>query len=269
MLKARVLTAIVLIVLVLAGLFLFPQAAWIALASAVLALSAWEWGGLAGLTRWGRPAFAALLPLLMLVLLALSSVAPDGVRLVYWLALVFWVLVVPVSLWKQPGLRAAAAGLLAGVFVLVPSFLALVTLRAVSPSLLLAIMLLVWISDSAAYFAGRRWGRRKLAASISPGKTWEGVFGAMAAVAIYALLWAEWGKSLIPAGSIADTPAALIGLSLVLTAAGVVGDLFKSLLKRQADVKDSGDLLPGHGGILDRIDALMAVLPFAALIFKA
>ena len=269
MLRARVLTAIVLVGLVLAGLFLFPQAAWIAFAAAVLALAAWEWGGLAGLTRLGRGAFAALLPILMLGLLALASVAPDGVRPVYWLALVFWVLVVPVSLWRQPGLRATAAGLLTGVFVLVPSFLALVELRAVSPYLLLAILLLVWISDSAAYFAGRRWGRRKLAPSISPGKTWEGVYGAMAAVAIYALLWAEWGRGLIPAGSIADTPAALIGLSLVLTAAGVVGDLFKSLLKRQAEVKDSGDLLPGHGGILDRIDALMAVLPFAALVFRA
>jgi len=235
----------------------------------VLALAAWEWGGLAGLTRLGRLAFAALLPILLLGLLELSSDVSYGARLVYGLAVVFWALVVPVSLWRQPGLRATAAGLLSGVFVLVPSFFALVALRALSPFLLLAIMLLVWISDSAAYFAGKRWGRRKLAPSISPGKTWEGVFGAMAAVAIYALLWAEWGRALIPAGSVAGAPAALIGFSLVLTAAGIVGDLFKSLLKRQADVKDSGDLLPGHGGILDRIDAMVAVLPFAALVFGA
>jgi phosphatidate cytidylyltransferase len=124
----------------------------------------------------------------------------------------------------------------------------------------------VWVADIAAYFAGRAFGRRKLAPAISPGKTWEGVYGALAAVVLYAL-------ALVPLARAAGYPreptalaiAAWIVLALALTALAVGGDLFESLLKRLAGVKDSGTLLPGHGGILDRIDALLAALPLAAL----
>jgi phosphatidate cytidylyltransferase len=125
-------------------------------------------------------------------------------------------------------------------------------------------MAVVWIADIAAYFAGRRFGKRKLAPTISPGKTWEGVWGALVAVAAYALLLVAVAPSAFaPAGPAAM--AAFVAFLPLLAALSVVGDLFESLLKRQAGVKDSGALLPGHGGVLDRVDALLAAMPFAAL----
>jgi phosphatidate cytidylyltransferase len=142
-----------------------------------------------------------------------------------------------------------------------------VQLQSRSPGLLLALMAIVWVADTAAYFAGRRFGKRKLAPSISPGKTWEGVYGALIAVALYALALlpfaarAGYSGALLPAAA-----TAWVVLVLLLAAVSIVGDLFESQLKRQRGVKDSGKLLPGHGGILDRIDALVAALPPAALI---
>ena len=146
----------------------------------------------------------------------------------------------------------------------------MVDLRSIHPSLLIAVLGTVWVSDTAAYFAGRRFGRRKLAPSISPGKTWEGVAGALAAVGIYALAWAGLGAP----GHTSAWPAAMrvavtwiLPVLLGLAVVGMIGDLFESLIKRQAGVKDSGTLLPGHGGILDRIDAPVAMLPLAVLAF--
>ena len=128
-------------------------------------------------------------------------------------------------------------------------------------------MAIVWIADTAAYFSGRAFGKRKLAPTISPGKTWEGVYGALAATAVYALAMWWLAPTLLQVDE--RTPLAIAGwLALVftLTALGIVGDLFKSLLKRQRGIKDSGRILPGHGGVVDRIDALLAVMPPAALL---
>ena len=147
--------------------------------------------------------------------------------------------------------------------MLIAAWVAVVELQARSPWLVLAAMAIVWIADIAAYFAGRAFGRRKLAPSISPGKTWEGVYGALVAVALYAL-------ALVPFARRAGYARRRLARSrsapgwcsrCVLAALSVVGDLFESLLKRQAGVKDSGTLLPGHGGVLDRIDALLAAMP--------
>jgi phosphatidate cytidylyltransferase len=128
-------------------------------------------------------------------------------------------------------------------------------------------MAIVWIADTAAYFAGRRFGRRKLAPSISPGKTWEGVYGALAAVAIYALLLLPFAAAAGYTRPLDAIAAAIwVGLALLLTGLSIIGDLFESQVKRQRGVKDSGGILPGHGGVLDRIDALTAAMPPAALI---
>jgi phosphatidate cytidylyltransferase len=127
-------------------------------------------------------------------------------------------------------------------------------------------MAIVWLADTAAYFAGRAFGRRKLAPAISPGKTWEGVYGALAAVAVYALALVPFAQAAGYQG--APAPAAIaawVVLAVALAALSVCGDLLESLLKRHAGVKDSGRLLPGHGGVLDRIDALLAAMPPAAL----
>ena len=138
--------------------------------------------------------------------------------------------------------------------VLVPAGLALASLAARD---VLAVLVLVWIADTAAYFSGRRWGRRKLAPSISPGKTWAGAAGGVFGAAAYAMIG---GMYLSGAGW-----PLYVALAVVLAALGIVGDLFESAVKRQAGVKDSGALLPGHGGVLDRIDSATAVLPVAAL----
>ena len=152
--------------------------------------------------------------------------------------------------------------LLCGLLVLVPAYIALLDLRGRGVVVFLLVGAIVWVADIAAYFAGHRFGQRKLAPAISPGKTWEGVIGGLVAVALYGAIISGSVRNLINA----STPTVLLVLAaIVLGAFSVVGDLFESSLKRQAGVKDSGQLLPGHGGILDRIDALMPVMPLAAL----
>jgi phosphatidate cytidylyltransferase len=129
------------------------------------------------------------------------------------------------------------------------------------------LMAIVWVADTAAYFAGRRFGKRKLAPAISPGKTWEGVYGALIAVAVYALALLPFAAEAGYSAPILPTSViAWVALVLALAGLSIVGDLFESQLKRNRGVKDSGRLLPGHGGVLDRIDALLAALPPAALI---
>ncbi|PKO49753.1 MAG: phosphatidate cytidylyltransferase, partial [Betaproteobacteria bacterium HGW-Betaproteobacteria-21] len=156
-----------------------------------------------------------------------------------------------------------SAGVAVGLIVMVPPALALAHLRQLGPWLLLGIMAMVWVADIAAYFSGRAFGRRKLAPGISPGKTWEGAAGAVVGVLAfgYAVLYAFGG---------AQVPGWVFGVAFPLlfafTAVSIIGDLFESLLKRQAGVKDSGALLPGHGGILDRIDSLTSTLPLAGLV---
>ena len=153
-----------------------------------------------------------------------------------------------------------------GWVVLVGAWVALVELQARSPRLLLAAMGIVWVADTAAYFAGRAFGRHKLAPQVSPGKTWEGVAGAMLAVGIYALALAPLARAagfVLPVDAVAI--AAWLAFALLTATVSVFGDLFESLLKRSAGVKDSGAVLPGHGGVLDRADALLAAMPLAAL----
>jgi phosphatidate cytidylyltransferase len=173
-------------------------------------------------------------------------------------------------MWLRLRLRPAPWVLgLAGMLVIWPLWAAIVELRTASPWLLLAIMALVWIADIAAYFAGRRFGRRKLAPAISPGKTWEGVLGALVAVLAYGIVLDVLAHSRVTVltpffdglwGGIA------VLAMLALVALSVLGDLFESWMKRGAGRKDSSSLLPGHGGVLDRIDALTSTLPVAALL---
>ncbi|MBL8498985.1 MAG: phosphatidate cytidylyltransferase, partial [Nitrosomonas sp.] len=170
----------------------------------------------------------------------------------------FWIISVPPYLKQLYTIKNPLLLMLIGWMLLLPTCLALYQLRAISPVLLLGFMATIWISDTAAYFTGRSLGKRKLASRISPNKTWEGVFGALIAVFIYGLVWDFW--------FIEESLAAkLIPLLLLMAILGIIGDLYESLMKRQAGVKDSGNILPGHGGILDRIDALTSSLPFAIL----
>jgi phosphatidate cytidylyltransferase len=249
----RVGTAAVLLAILFAALFLLPRAGVAALMALFIAVGGLEWARLCGLDGLAARLYAAAIVLVLLVMFSFELWRPAFVA-----ASAFWVIAVPV--WFRLGMRreqrlALAA---AGFLVLVPPALAIV---ALAPRDALLVLAVVWIADTAAYFAGKRWGRRKLAPAISPGKTWEGAAGGLAAAAAYAMI-----LSILFAGVEAKRMAAFIGAAALLVMVSIVGDLFESAAKRQAGVKDSGTILPGHGGMLDRIDSATATLPVAALV---
>lgn len=253
MLKARVITALLLVAAFLAVLFLLPTKAAGILFALVAALAGWEWAGLMQAHAKGRIIFA----LLVFGLCFLFWTSPDeGFPLLWGLAALFWLAFAP--LWMKRQWSAACATL--GLVILLPTWAALVALHSRSPLLLLAVMALCWVADIAAYFTGRAFGKHKLAPAISPGKTWEGVAGAVVGVLAYGMAVAP----LLPVVRDIDR-LVLAGCLLLLTALSVVGDLFESMAKRQAGIKDSSQLLPGHGGILDRIDSQTSTLPLVAL----
>jgi CDP-diglyceride synthetase len=264
MLKARIVTAAILLALLLAALFGLSEFFWAVLMLGLPFFGGREWGALAGYSRGGSWAYGAVSALAGGFLLA-GLGEGGGVRLsltqpvvtgMLGVSLLFWLLAVP--LWLGRGWHSRRPLLLAlvGWIVLLPTWLALAGLRVESPWLLLGVMAVVWVADSAAYFAGRRFGKNKLAPSISPGKTWEGVGGAMIGVGLYVATVAAYsGASLL-----------LVPAAIALTVFSIEGDLFESWMKRQAGLKDSGSIFPGHGGILDRVDALTSSLPLAALL---
>ena len=267
-LKQRVLTALVLVPLLLASMFLLPATGWQLLTCLPIALAAGEWGRLAGYRRTTRIAFIGIILASCLAFVAAIpgtrfSAGVNGLSsLLFVVALMFWAIAVP--LWLYRGWRVTQPLVLGmvGWIVLVPAWLAAAFLQR-APWLLLAMLLVVWVADTAAYFAGRFFGRRKLAPQISPGKTWEGVIGAFAAVLIYGFCASF---VLQPSANGFDRLATIVFVA-AMTVLSIVGDLFESWIKRVAGAKDSGGLLPGHGGLLDRIDSLTAALPFAALYY--
>lgn len=262
MFKTRVITASLLLPLFVGGMFWLDSGWWaVALLPLVLA-GAWEWGTLAGfgrLSRWFYCGFI-LASGLTVLLAGHHWHLLDVEKTVLWASALFWFICAPLWLWIGWKPRKPVSFFVAGWILLVPTWIAMVRLQS-APWVLLSVLGVIWVADSAAYFAGRNWGRHKLAATISPGKTWEGVFGGAVAVAVYHLLVWNFG---LAAQSPANGLAAAL-LVAVLFPLSILGDLFESWIKRQAGVKDSGKLLPGHGGILDRIDALTSTLPLAAL----
>lgn len=262
MLKTRIITAIFLLTGVLALVFLAPIKLW-AFACLVLAwLAVREWSNLIGIQAWHKRAYviAFLLVGVGVIVLpyTLFAAYQNLVRIVLLgCASFFWIVIAPIWLIRNATLNSKLlmAGL--GWLLLMATCVASLGLREISPWLLLGIILTVSIADSAAYFAGKRFGRHKLAPDISPGKTWEGVYGAVLAVTLYGLvLCYSQGYSFW-----------LIMSLWMLVALSVIGDLIESLLKRKAGLKDSGTLLPGHGGILDRIDGLLPTLTVTLFCF--
>lgn len=260
-LKLRLITAAALGLFILGVLFLAPEWAWTALTVAVMAGGAWEWASLMSfkpIMRWG---FTTLTTLLIVFLAQLDVVQQP---IAYLFAGIFWLLLVPLWLargWALPSNKVL--GLLIGWLVLLPAGLAMIYLHQHSALLLLGAIGIPIIADTAAYFAGKAFGRNKLAPSISPGKTREGAFGAAIAITLYALILSLTTESACDLSCIAINLAAF----LLLFVLSVLGDLFESWIKRKAGVKDSGNLLPGHGGVLDRVDSHAAVLPVAALLW--
>lgn len=266
MLKDRIVTAILLVAGLLGALFLLPSAGWALLCAVLCGVAAWEWGGLARFERPLRMSTAIVFGMTCLLIAFMSGLV-DGslggsamLLPLYLLSAVFWLFAAPLWLARKWSLSNPLAASVVGFIVLLPTALAMMHLRLLGPGVLLGAMAVVWVADIAAYFSGRAFGRRKLAPAISPGKTWEGAFGATLAVLLF-------GFGLL-VGLGANQPGGALAIAVALvawTAISIVGDLFESLLKRQAGLKDSGSLLPGHGGILDRIDSLTSTLPLVAL----
>jgi phosphatidate cytidylyltransferase len=257
-LKSRILTVSIILPLFLAALFWLPRVIWGALTLLIVGAACIEWARLVPLAPAARLIFGAVVLLGCLV----SAVMPyeEVVRtLVLGVALLFWIGVVPFWLGGKALVNVPLLTL-AGIVVLVSAWYALFEMQ-ILPVRLLALLGVVWVADTTAYFAGRQFGRRKLAPNISPGKTWEGVAGAVLGVGVYyALVWFVWAPPSLAAERGLDL-AVVAGITVL----SIEGDLFESWIKRRAGVKDSGNLLPGHGGVLDRIDGIVAALPLAAM----
>lgn len=266
MLKQRIITALILLPVALAGFFLL-EGQWFALfIGAVITLGAWEWARLAGLQAQKlRIAYALVVVILASWLFRFPQLAVPVLVLgmLWWLAAIWAVLRYPAS---AEAWRAQPVQLLIGLLILLPAFQGLLLLKQwpLGNWLIVAVMVLVWVADIGAYFSGRAFGKRKLAPKVSPGKSWEGVFGGLLASLLVTLgvgLYRGWLPS--------DLLLAMLGAAVVVLIS-VVGDLTESMFKRQAGVKDSSNLLPGHGGVLDRIDSLTAAVPvFAVLLWAA
>lgn len=261
MLKQRVITGIILVAIVLLALLALPPAAFAVVSMVVIVgLGSWEWAALVGY-RLMPQRLIAMLPTLLLALLCLFFQPPLMPLLV--MALMVWVSILGLLVRYRQHTRFYRdnKGLLPvlGTLVLVLAWYSLIHLNTQSVAYVLYVIGLVAVADTGAYFTGKRFGKVKLAPELSPGKTREGAYGALALGTVWAVIWAiglhfSMGQTL-----------AFIALSLVVVVLSIAGDLFESLLKREAGVKDSGTLLPGHGGILDRIDGLLAALPIFTL----
>jgi phosphatidate cytidylyltransferase len=272
MLRQRVITAVVLVALLLPTLMADSSLPFSLFALALAVAGAWEWGRLNSLKHVSALAYAALvLAGAVATLVFDGALAQPGVGWA-WLTVV-WVMLCLVLMPQGPqgwGRVPAVLRLILGLVVMYSTWLALTAARGVGVNFLLSVMCIVWVSDVSAYFAGHRWGRRKLAPTISPGKTWEGVAGACVGVLLLALGWMlverqmNLGSPSIFARALKDFGVpGLLFIVTALVALGVVGDLFESMIKRVVGAKDSSRLLPGHGGVLDRVDALLPVLPAA------
>lgn len=258
MLKQRFITALVLLAVLIPILFFLPAATATGMFALIAALAAWEWSRLSSLSSLGRMLF----PLWVLVWCGLCLWYPTLQRLLCLLAAGFWLLLVPAWLVRRWPLPNSLFACLIGTILLVPAWIGMVQLQGIGPWALLAALALVWVADIAAYFVGRAIGRHKLAPAISPGKTWEGVAGAAAGGLLYVFLLMHYANLPLPA-----SPLSIALGTLLLVAVSIMGDLFESMIKRQAGMKDSSNLLPGHGGVLDRIDSLTSTLPMLVVLY--
>ncbi len=287
MLKQRVITAVVLLAILLPALFYQTPTPFCAVALVLIAAGGWEWGRLNGFGQTGSVVLAVLCFLICSAfwyagLLTRPLPVVWAVTGAVWVLAGAWLLRRGVAGWP---LIPAPVRLIGGLLALCLTWLAVAQARAIGVQFLLSVLLLVWVADISAYFAGRalggRFSRGKLAPSISPGKSWEGVWGGMLGVVLLSLVWVGLGAPASSPGSWHDALAAetlysrLVALHgvpmmllavLFLTAMSVVGDLVESLIKRSAGVKDSSGLLPGHGGVLDRVDALLPAVPLAMML---
>ena len=272
MLKTRILTSVILIPLVLIAIYATSLPVFAAIAGLVVMLCAFEWSKLAGLTTIGyRIAYVAAVALVLFGFYYSGVInSPGATKLILGMAVLWWVFsLYALAMYQrkqlhpyglQPGLS------LNGLVVLLPMWLGLCVLKndqvLYGGHPVLFLLLIIWGSDSFAYFTGRKWGKHKLLDKVSPGKTWEGVYGALFAGVVLAFL----ASMMLPSIQISWFYwLVIISVSIIVA---IIGDLFESMIKRSQGVKDSGALLPGHGGILDRLDSMLSTAPFFCLKFR-
>ncbi|MGH8671286.1 MAG: phosphatidate cytidylyltransferase [Burkholderiales bacterium] len=260
----RVLSALVVLALFLPALFFLPRPYWAAMLFIGAFVALREWGRLCGFSATSRGSYLIATAFLGWFAYAWLQPYRYGV-LLHAPAAAFWVIIVPMWLYSKWHITSKPLLAVIGWLVVLPAWLALVTLREISAPFLLAVLGVVWIADSAAFMVGKTWGKNKLAPIISPSKTWEGVAGAMVAVSGYAALiaYAPWLAADLP--GVRDAWLWVIMAACLIAALSILGDLFESWMKRQAGMKNSGTSLPGHGGVLDRIDSLTSSLPIVVL----
>ncbi len=254
MLKQRVITGLIALAVLLVVLFVLPAVAVKLVIAALMLGGAWEWSGFLRLETTG--ARIAYVGLIAAVLAAIVGLADERavemllqVALAWWLVALLWMFMFPTPIPR-------IAGWTCGALVLIPAYVAIISLYSLQPAFLLFVLILVWGADIGAYFVGKRFGRVKLAPNISPGKTWEGVLGGLFLAALLVLLSSVWLETDV---------AVLLPFGLAVAIISVIGDLTVSMFKRDAGVKDSGRFFPGHGGVLDRIDSVTAAAPLFAL----
>ncbi|QAX82085.1 phosphatidate cytidylyltransferase [Candidatus Pseudomonas adelgestsugas] len=265
MLKQRIITALIIIPIVWCGLFLLDGSIFALFIGLVITLGAWEWAGLAGLNACLlRVIYVAIVATLLFLMHVLSNIIVPWIlciAVLWWALAIFLVLTYPrtSNYWSS-----LATKLVIGLLILLPVSQGLAELKnaPLGNWLIMAVMVLVWSADIGAYFSGLAFGKRKLAPAVSPSKSWEGVYGGLALTLLITLIvgiMRDWSLKEI-----------LLALSIAVVAVfiSIVGDLTESMFKRQAGIKDSSNLLPGHGGVLDRIDSLTAAIPiFAACLW--
>ncbi len=269
MLKQRIITALILAPLVVSGVFGLSTAAFSWFIGAIVVLAAWEWADLSSWTSQPlRIGYAAGVGVLLYLA---SDVRPGFIlapAVLWWLWALMLVMMYPnrARIWQSAGARAFM-----GILILVPTWVGLVRLHGsqvvgapLSGSwIILYVFFVVWAADIGAYFAGRAWGHKKLAPNVSPGKSWAGVYGGWVAVTLLALVVG------LLLGASPVKIMSLVGLTLLTAWISVIGDLCESMVKRIRGVKDSSQLLPGHGGILDRVDSITAAVPVFTVLASA
>ncbi|MGD8784881.1 MAG: phosphatidate cytidylyltransferase [Thioalkalispiraceae bacterium] len=267
MLRKRVLTALVLGPFIIWSVLTFSHPAIAVEMAVILVLAGWEWARLSGLkSQIGRVGYATFIGGLLLLLAGWMHYDSSWLKIALYVIAAWWVLMLMLIIFSNRKEVQAIAkfspllvitNLFSGVFILSGAFISVVAMhQQYGPTYILITLILIWIADSAAYFTGKAFGKHKLAINVSPGKTWEGVVGGILATIIAAYGFA------IYLGLVSPKVIHFVLIVIVAICFSVVGDLVESLFKRRAGVKDSSQLLPGHGGILDRIDSLMSAAPF-------
>jgi phosphatidate cytidylyltransferase len=260
MLKQRIITAAILIPIVIAVIFLLDTVWFSALFAVFVGVGAWEWAGLCKISKKYQYLYSLVT---VLILAGLYSASNSGIYNSLILSgVVYWIIAVALvfSYQKQRNFlpKSPLALLIIGQLLLIPMWVSLTVLKSFPGNgaiLIMLLMLLIWGADTAAYFVGKKWGKRRLASRVSPGKTWEGSIGGVIAGIAIALAY------VIVSDAMPNQGIALIGLSFLTVSISIIGDLMESMVKREADIKDSGSILPGHGGVMDRIDSLTAAGP--------